>query len=122
MEIILIITNHHTHTLYLTCRLDSTITLPTSLSTVGQLVLDYGTQLARTTTTDSAHFPTQTQTSFSFASHWSTPTPFPTLLTSGTQKSTTTPLEYQKSSLVQSLIFVTMQLSWRDFSLANRVQ
>ena len=119
--------HHHqssyTHTLLsLTCRLDSTITPPMSLSTVDRLVLDYGTQPARTTTIDSAHFPTRTRTSFSFASHWSIPTPFPMSPINGTQKSTTTPLGYQRSLLVQSSIFATMQPSWKDSSLASRVQ
>ena len=117
--------HHHqssyTH-FYLICRLDSTITLPTSLSMVDRLVLDYGTQLARMIMTDSAHFPTRTRTSFSFASHWSTPTPFPTSQISGTRKLTTMPQEYQKSLLVQRLIFATMQPSWRDFNLASKVR
>ena len=117
--------HHHqssyTHS-YLICRLDSTITPPMSLSMVDQLVLDYGTQPAKMITTDSAHFPIRTLMSFSFASHWSTPTHFPTSLISGTRKSTTMLQEYQKYLSVQSLIFVTTQLSWKDFSLASKVQ
>ncbi len=124
MDIIIIITNHNTHTLSLslTCRLDSIITPPTSLSMGDRLVSDYGTQPARTTMTDSAHFPTRIRMSFSFASHWSIPTPFLTLPISGTRRSTTTPLESRKSLSVQSSIFVTTQPNWKDFSLASRVR